>query len=112
MVCQTLWEETWVNSSVHRLVFNAARCCVMAVAETSRSSGKSCASCTTRSTRRQRTPFSRCAGVYASNRALAPNEYARAAPDLVANRNHFPDVFALESQQTTSSGKLQTHSTT
>ncbi|NBW79885.1 MAG: hypothetical protein EBR27_12885 [Betaproteobacteria bacterium] len=43
-----------MNTQPHRLVFNPSRGCLMAVAETSRSCGKACASGTTQSTCRQR----------------------------------------------------------
>ena len=57
----------------------------MAVAETSRSSGKSSASGTTRSTRTKSARCARRAEIQASNRPPAPVSIAQAAINLIAN---------------------------
>lgn len=73
-----------MNAQSHRLVFNPSRGCLMAVAETSRSSGKSSTSGGTRSTRTKRTRFPHSAEVQASNQPLAPVSIARAATNSIA----------------------------
>jgi filamentous hemagglutinin len=74
-----------MNPHSHRLIFNPTRGCLMAVAETSRSSGKSSASGTTRSARTKSARCSRRAEIQASNRPLALVSIARAATNSIAH---------------------------
>jgi hypothetical protein len=74
-----------MNPQTHRLIFNPTRGCLMAVAETSRSCGKSSASGATRSTRTKRTRCRRRAEVQASNRPLDPVYIAQAATNSIAS---------------------------
>ena len=75
-----------MNPKSHRLIFNPSRGCVMAVAETSRSCGKSGASGTTRNRRSTRTKRKSCprAKFQASNRHLAQSPIVQTAINSVA----------------------------
>lgn len=74
-----------MNRTAHRLIFNPTRGCLMAVAETSRSCGKSSASGTTRSTRSKSARCSRRTELQASNRPLAQVDIAQEATNSIAN---------------------------